>query len=141
MVHKLPVRVFLFNNHSHGIQKQTLETWLNGRYVCVDPTSGLSFPSDFSAIARAMGLRCHTIAQEKTLAVDLKEALREVGPVFVNVEITPDQKLYPVLKHGSALENQMPKLDPKVIEREMIIPSFESDVSSAEVKKQSSEGW
>jgi acetolactate synthase-1/2/3 large subunit len=30
------------------------------------------------------------------------------GPVFCNVEINPDQKLYPVLKFGASLENQMP---------------------------------
>ena len=42
--HNLPVKVLLFNNHGHGIQKQTLETWLDGRYVGVDGPSGLAFP-------------------------------------------------------------------------------------------------
>jgi acetolactate synthase-1/2/3 large subunit len=30
------------------------------------------------------------------------------GPVFCNIEINPNQKLYPVLKAGAPLENQMP---------------------------------
>ena len=139
--HNLPIRIFLFNNHGHGIQKQTLETWLNGRYVCVDPGSGLAFPTDFCAVAKALGLKVHTISNETNLADDLDKVFSTDGPVFVNVEINPSQKLYPVLKHGAALENQMPKLDPQVIQTEMIIAPFELDASSTEVKKQSSEGW
>jgi acetolactate synthase-1/2/3 large subunit len=38
----------------------------------------------------------------------LKEAYATPGLVFCNVEINPDQKLYPVLKFGASLENQMP---------------------------------
>ena len=45
--HQLPIKVFLFNNHCHGIQKQTLETWLGGRKVGVDPISGVAFPKDW----------------------------------------------------------------------------------------------
>lgn len=105
--HQLPLKIVLFNNHSHGIQKQTLETWLEGNYVGVDPASGLGL-SDFPSVARAMGLPVISISRSSDIARKLKEAYAMPGPVFCNIEINPDQKLYPVLKSGAPLENQMP---------------------------------
>lgn len=105
----LPLRIILFNNHSHGIQKQTLETWLNGNFAGVDAASGLGL-SDFPRVARAMGLPVITIARTSEVPRRLKEVYATPGPVFCNVEINPDQKLYPMLKYGASLENQMPLL-------------------------------
>lgn len=105
--HKLPLKIVLFNNHSHGIQKQTLETWLGGNYAGVDPASGLGL-SDFPNVAKAMGLPVVNIAKSSDITRKLKEAYAMPGPVFLNVEINPNQKLYPVLKAGAPLENQMP---------------------------------
>jgi acetolactate synthase-1/2/3 large subunit len=105
--HQLPLKIVLFNNHSHGIQKQTLETWLDGNYVGVDPASGLGL-SNFPNVAKAMGLPVISISKSSDIVLKLKEAYAMPGPVFCNVEINPDQKLYPVLKAGAPLENQMP---------------------------------
>lgn len=110
----LPIKIVLFNNHSHGIQKQTLETWLDGHYAGVDPASGLGL-SDFPRVAEAMGLPVITIRKTSEIAAQLREAYARPGPLFLNVEINPDQKLYPVLKSGAPLENQMPLLDAKVL--------------------------
>ncbi len=108
--HGLPLKIVLFNNHSHGIQKQTLETWLDGNYAGVDPSSGLGL-SDFPNVAKAMGLPVITIARSSEIAAKLTEVYARPGPVFCNVEINPDQKLYPVLKSGQPLDNQMPLVD------------------------------
>lgn len=108
--YRLPIRIVLFNNHSHGIQKQTLSTWLDGHYAGVDPASGLGL-SDFPRVAEAMGLPVITISKSSEIAAKLKQAYASRGPLFLNVEINPDQKLYPVLKSGAPLENQMPLLE------------------------------
>jgi acetolactate synthase-1/2/3 large subunit len=105
--YNIPVKIILFNNHSHGIQKQTLETWLDGRYVGVDPGSGLGFV-DFPRVAAAHGLPLVTIDRTSDVREKLKQVYATPGPVFCNVEITPSQKLYPVVKFGQPLENQMP---------------------------------
>lgn len=138
--HRLPVKVILFNNHGHGIQKQTLETWLNGRYVGVHPESGLAFPSDFVAVAQAFGFETFNVREEVSMADTLKRAYAMKGPVFINVEINPNQKLYPVLKFGAALENQLPSIDELLIEKEMLVAPFRMD-QGAMTKKQSSQGW
>jgi len=105
--HQLPLKIVLFNNHSHGIQKQTLETWLDGNYVGVNPDSGLGL-SNFPHVAEAMGLPVVSISKTSDIKRKLTEAYAMPGPVFCNIEINPNQKLYPVLKAGDPLENQMP---------------------------------
>lgn len=128
--HKLPIRVLVFNNHGHGIQKQTLETWLNGHYVGVDGPSGLAFPP-IGPVARGFGLEVIDIAATADIDAGLKQAYATRGPVLCNIEINPSQKLYPVLKFGASLEDQLPALDPTVIEREMIVQPFKRDTTSA----------
>jgi acetolactate synthase-1/2/3 large subunit len=123
--HQLPIKVVLFNNHCHGIQRQTLETWLDANYVGVDPESGLAFP-DFVQVAKAMGLKVVTIDNVETMAKRLKDAYSQAEPIFINVEINPNQKLYPVVKFGFPLENQMPLLDQSVIEAEMITEPYKT---------------
>jgi len=105
--YNLPLKIILFNNHGHGIQKQTLETWLDGNYAGVDPASGLGL-TDFPRVAEAMGLPVFTISKASDTARLLKQVYATPGPVFCNVEINPDQKLHPVLRYGDALENQTP---------------------------------
>ncbi|MCB1192960.1 MAG: thiamine pyrophosphate-binding protein [Leptospiraceae bacterium] len=121
--HNLKIKIFLFNNHSHGIQKQTLQTWLNGKYVGVDPNSGLAFP-DFPKVAEAFGLKVITIKNKNDADTLIPKILSNDEPVFCNVEIFTDQKLYPVVKFGSPLEDQLPSLPAGVIESEMIIDPF-----------------
>ena len=122
--HRLPLRIILFNNHGHGIQRQTLETWLAAHFVGVDEPSGLAFP-DFAKVAAAMGLPTITIDGSKSLEDALSEAYATAGPVFCNVEINPSQKLYPVLKFGAPLEDQLPAMDRALIATEMLVAPYE----------------
>lgn len=105
--HQLPLKIILFNNHAHGIQKQTLETWLGANYAGVDSDSGLGL-SNFPEVAKAMGLAVITISKSSEVTQMLGKAYAMSGPVFCNIEINPAQKLYPVLKAGAELDNQMP---------------------------------
>jgi acetolactate synthase-1/2/3 large subunit len=122
--HSLPIKIILFNNHCHGIQKQTLETWLGGKNNGVDPASGLGFP-DFPKVAAAMGFEVITIDSPENLREGLRTSYNHEGPIFINVEINPDQKLYPVVKFGEPLENQLPLLPSEVLKDEMIIPLYQ----------------
>jgi acetolactate synthase-1/2/3 large subunit len=124
--HKLPIRVLLFNNHGHGIQKQTLETWLGGKYIGVDAASGLAF-ADFTKVAGAMGLPSFSIARSSDIAPVLNQVYAQPGPVFCNIEINPAQKLYPVLKFGAPLEDQLPPLDAALLRDQMLIGPYKAD--------------
>jgi acetolactate synthase-1/2/3 large subunit len=138
--HRLPVKIFLFNNHCHSIQKQTLETWLQGRYVGVDPASGLAFPDDFARVAEALGIAAHTMSRDTDLSAVLPALLASPEPVLINFEINPDEKLYPYLKFGAPLENQSPPLDPDQLAREMIVAPNRPAVDPL-TQRQSAQGW
>jgi acetolactate synthase-1/2/3 large subunit len=112
--YKLPVKIFISSNHCHGIQKQTLDTWLESRYTAVDEVSGLFFPS-FIKVGRAFGLATVDIERHRHIKEKIREVLDRKGPVLCNVEIYPDQKIVPMLKFGSSLED----LNPKIPEEEM----------------------
>lgn len=141
VLHQLPIKIFLFNNHSHGIQKQTLSTWLDGRMVGVDPDSGVAFPRDWSGLAHSLGLKVVNIDQSSLVVEQLNDIYMHSGPIFVNVQINPEQKLYPVLKFGSPLENQLPYIPNEEIAREMIISSFEVSKDLEKRSDQKSQGW
>jgi len=105
--HRLPIKVLLFDNHGHGIQRQTLDTWLQGAYHAVDEASGLSFVP-FSRVAEAIGLPVIHLSTREELNDGLRRVYAMDGPVFCHLEIAPRQPLYPVLKYGYPLEEQMP---------------------------------
>lgn len=107
--HRLPIKIFIFNNHGHGIQKQTLETWLAGHYVAVDEPSGLCFP-DYAKLSDAFGIPFATLDNQRDLARGLARVLETPGPVVCNVEILEDQKITPMLKFGAGLEDLEPRL-------------------------------
>lgn len=107
----LPVKVFVFNNHGHGIQKQTIETWLNSHYVAVDESTGLYFP-DFVKMGAAFGIPSVSINNHAVLKGKLREVLSMKGPVLCNVEIAEDQRIVPMLKFGAGLEDLDPKIEP-----------------------------
>lgn len=107
--YEVPLKIFLFNNRGHAIQKQTLETWLGAQYAGVDSESGLGI-SDLPRVTAAMGLPVVTIARSNEIDTKLKEVFRIGGPVVCNVEIDHDQRLMPFLKSGSALHRQTPDL-------------------------------
>ena len=106
--YNLNVKVFIFNNGGHAIQKQTMDAWLNSHYAAVDEKTGLCFPN-FVKTAQAFGLKAYRIKNHEQLA-DIKKVLQEPGPVVCDVMIDPNQKIEPMLKFGSGLEDLNPKL-------------------------------
>ena len=114
--YNIPVKIILFNNHGHGIQKQTLETWLNSHYVGVDESSGLAL-ADFKKVAKALGFPVINIENNNDIITNLRKVYKIKGPVFCNVEISPDQRLYPFLKFGNALDRQSPFLSDEILNK------------------------
>jgi len=118
--YQMDVKVFIFNNGGHSIQKQTIDTWLNSNYVAVDEKSGLSFP-DFVKTAQAFGLPVMRASNHQELESVVQQVLATSGPVVCDLIIDPDQKIEPMLKFGSGLEDLNPKLPAEEIARIMSI--------------------
>ncbi len=107
---KIPIKLFILNNHSYGIIKQFQDTLFEGRYEAASPEKGYA-PPDFVKVIGAYGLKVITIKNHADLTQKIKEVLKEKGPVFCNVEIASGQKLIPKLEFGNSIENLSPELD------------------------------
>jgi acetolactate synthase-1/2/3 large subunit len=106
--HDLPIRIFLFNNAGHGIQKQTIDNWLNSHYAAVDEVSGLYFP-DYKKIAEAFNIPYFALETCQDLK-RLPHTWNEKGPFLCDVHIIENQKIAPMLKFGGGIDD----LDPKI---------------------------
>lgn len=137
----LPIKVFLFNNQGHGIQKQTLETWLDGHYVGVDYPSGLGLIKDWSSLARANGLIFTRISDVNEVESQLHSIFQNLEPQLIEVVIDPNFRLYPYLRFGMPLEDQSPNLDKDRISTEMLITSYNPDEKSPLTQVQGQQGW
>lgn len=113
--HNLPVKIFLFNNRGHGIQKQTIDTWLKSHYAAVDEKTGLYFP-DYQKIAESFRMPYHRIPNHTNIQELIRHTLKAPGPIFCDVEIIENQKIIPMLKFGSGLQDLDPKLPPEELQ-------------------------
>jgi acetolactate synthase-1/2/3 large subunit len=91
--HRLPLKLFVFNNSGYVSIKHTMQTYF-GRMVACDPSSGLSCP-DTLKIAKAYGLPAESISISEGLGERLEVLLSKAGPVVVDVKIDPMQPFVP----------------------------------------------
>ncbi len=107
--YKLPIKIFLMNNHGHGIIRQTLDTWLQSRYNAVNEDSGLAMP-DLVKIAQAYGIQTMSIQSQAEMREQIQAVLNSRGPIFCNIEMLPDQIMEPKLVFGRPIEDSAPLL-------------------------------
>lgn len=97
----LNVKVMLFDNKGHGMCRQTQRQWLGGKTPSTSIEGGLSFPSDWGEVRRAMGFeRADTLA-------DLFES---DGPAMMVLDIAQDAHLIPQARFGQPIEDADPLL-------------------------------
>lgn len=107
--HNLPIKIFIFDNQGHGIQRQTIDTWLGSRYVAVDHESGLYFP-DYKKLAESFDLPFFELKTNQDVLTKMEDLWHQPGPFVCNVEIIKEQRINPMLKFGAGIEDLDPKL-------------------------------
>lgn len=123
--HDLPIKIFLLNNHGYSMIRQTQDQWLESRYVASTVEGGLAFP-DFVKVAEAYGYKTVTIAGNRKLPGCIREVLDSEGPVFCNVEISPEHRVIPQVKFGRPIEDTEPLLDRREFLENMIVKPVEA---------------
>ena len=93
--HRLPVKLFLFDNNEYCSIRQTHDNFFHERIGC-DPASGVTFP-DWELIAAAFGWEYQVIDSSESARRLLPEILRTEGPVFCDVKLVPDYVFAPKL--------------------------------------------
>lgn len=122
--HRLPIKIFLVNNHGYSMIQQTQDQWLDSHYLASTENGGLAFPS-FIKVAKAYGFRAFDFKTFKSLKKGISVALRAKGPVFVNVEIDSKHRVVPQVKYGRPNEDPEPLLPRNEFISNMLIKPIE----------------
>ena len=109
--HGLPIKIVIVNNGYLGMIRQWQELFYNNR-VCQATLD--SFP-DAAKLAGAYGFKGRTVEKPHELATALEEAVRENGPYLLNVRVSPNENVYPMVPAGGAI-NEMVLGPPQPVE-------------------------
>jgi acetolactate synthase-1/2/3 large subunit len=100
---QVPVKVFIMNNNYLGMVRQWQELFWDKRYSQVDLGQ---FP-DFVKVAEGFGAQALRLTDKTTLVQDMKDALALDGPVVVDVRVTREENVYPMIASGSAARDMV----------------------------------
>ncbi|MCD6728018.1 MAG: biosynthetic-type acetolactate synthase large subunit [Solirubrobacteraceae bacterium] len=94
----IDVKVFIMNNGYLGMVRQWQELFWDRRYSAVD----LGRWPDFVKVAEGMGATGVRLSSKVTLEADMREALETPGVVVVDVPVTAEENVYPMIVPGGA---------------------------------------
>lgn len=92
--HRLPVKIFIFNNRGYSNIRGTQDSFFERRYVGSDLGSGVGNP-DFCKLANAFGLGYSSIRTNPELEDAVRRFLEQPGPALCEVNISPEQRILP----------------------------------------------
>jgi acetolactate synthase-1/2/3 large subunit len=99
----IDVKVFIMNNGYLGMVRQWQELFWDRRYSHVDMGK---FP-DFVKLAEAYGATGIRLSDKSTLVEDFRTALATEGPVVVDVSVTAEENVYPMIPTGHAARDMV----------------------------------
>lgn len=98
----LPIKIVICNNGYLGMVRQWQTLFYNNRLCAVTMEA---FP-DIEKLGAAYGIPGRTIDRPQELAPALEAAVEEPGPYLLNVRVSPEENVYPMVPAGAAL-NEM----------------------------------
>ncbi len=98
----LPIKIVICNNGYLGMVRQWQTLFYNNRLCAVTMEA---FP-DIEKLGAAYGIPARSIDRPEQLAPALEAALREPGPYLLNVRVSPEENVYPMVPAGAAI-NEM----------------------------------
>jgi acetolactate synthase-1/2/3 large subunit len=101
--HALPIKIVVMNNGYLGMVRQWQTLFYNNRLSAVELDC---FP-DAEKLAGAYGFKGRTIDKPWQLSQALEEAIKEPGPYLLNVKVTRDENVYPMVPAGGAIHEMV----------------------------------
>lgn len=135
--HRLPIKIFIFNNDGYLMIKHTQNSLFKNGYVGTNRKSGVSCP-DFSKVAVAFDMPAFQIYDWENCDEVLRQVQAADGPVICEVFMHPEQLFVPKLslvvkEDGSLvsppLEDLSPLLPRDVLSKAMLIGIHEKSIS------------
>jgi acetolactate synthase-1/2/3 large subunit len=100
---RIPIKVIILNNGFLGMVRQWQELFWDNRYSHVD----LGQYPDFVKLADAYGCTGIRLTDKTTLVEDLRAAIATEGPVVVDVRVTREANVYPMIAPGQAARDMV----------------------------------
>lgn len=120
--YNIDVKIFILNNHGHGIIQGTQDNWLKSRYHASNPDEGGLPDPDFKKIAEAYDITAVEIFEQENLDGQIEAVLSLKGPVVCVVHMMSGAQISPKLLYGRPIEDSDPLLSRDELEKNMIIP-------------------
>ncbi len=119
--YRLPVKIFILNNHYMGMVKQWQEL-LHGNRLSESYMDSLP---DFVKLAESFGANGFRVDKPDELDDVIKEMVKIKGPVICDIIVDPDENCFPMIPSGST-HNQMllgpnDKVDGDISEEGMVL--------------------
>lgn len=103
-IHKLPIKIFVMNNHYLGMVRQWQELFYDNRLSGVD----LEGNPDFVKLAESYGIKAIHIDKVEALEAGVSEALAySSGPILINCEVIKTDNVYPMIPAGRGYKDML----------------------------------
>jgi acetolactate synthase-1/2/3 large subunit len=99
----IAIKVFIMNNGYLGMVRQWQELFWDKRYSQVD----MGRWPDFVKLAEAYGATGMRLTDKSALVDGMREALAAEGPVVVDVRVTAEENVYPMIPAGQAARDMV----------------------------------
>jgi len=100
---KLPVKVVILNNGFLGMVRQWQQLFFGRRYSGTD----VSVQPDFVKLAQSYGVDTFRLEEEKDVEEGLKKMLSCKGACVVDVRISPEENVYPMVPAGAPISHML----------------------------------
>ena len=97
----IPIIEIIFNNHVLGMVRQWQTLFYEQRYS----NTNLNDKVDFVKVAEALGAKAFRITKKEEVESVLKEAIALNEPVVIECIIDSDDKVWPMVAPGAAIED------------------------------------
>ncbi len=105
--YNIPIVEIVFNNQVLGMVRQWQNLYYGQRYS----HTILKDKLNFIALVEAMGAKAYRVEKKEELENVLKEALNADGPVFIECMLDLDDKVFPMVSPGAAIEDTFDEKD------------------------------
>lgn len=103
-LHKLPIKIFVLNNHYLGMVRQWQELFYENRLSGVD----LEGNPDFVKLAASYGIRGYNVDHANEVKEKIATALAyNDGPVLINCEVVKTDNVYPMIPAGRGYKDML----------------------------------
>lgn len=108
--YNIPVIQVVINNHVLGMVRQWQTLYYGKRYS----HTILNDSVDFVKLSEAMGAKAYRVTKKDELESVLKEAMELNAPVVIECQINCDDKVFPMVSPGSAIQDAFDANDLKI---------------------------